>query len=96
MTTTRMMAWAGVACLVVGPAALLGQALVSPVGAGGAAADQVADAGERSVGDALGAAARRPCCCWSSQQRFSWTSAGHASRGPRRWERASPSSEPSR
>jgi hypothetical protein len=33
-----------VACLVIGPAALLGQALVTPVSAGGDAAAQVADA----------------------------------------------------
>jgi hypothetical protein len=38
--TTRTMTWAGVVCLVVGPTALLGQALLTPVGAGGDPAEQ--------------------------------------------------------
>jgi hypothetical protein len=42
--TTRLARWAGVLCLVVGPTALLGQALLSPVSVGGDPADQVAEA----------------------------------------------------
>jgi hypothetical protein len=42
--TTRLITGAGLACLVVGPTALLGQALLTPVSAGGDPADQVADA----------------------------------------------------
>ena len=42
--TTRLITWAGLACLAVGPTALLGQALPTPVSAGGDAADQVAAA----------------------------------------------------
>ncbi len=41
--TTKLTTWAGVGCLVIGPAALLAQALLTPVSVGGAA-DQVADA----------------------------------------------------
>jgi hypothetical protein len=41
--TRKLIASAGVVCLVVGPTALLGQALLTPVRAGGDAADQVAD-----------------------------------------------------
>jgi hypothetical protein len=39
-----MMTWAGVACLVIGPSALLAQVLVTPVSVGGDPAGQVADA----------------------------------------------------
>ena len=40
--TRRMFTSAGVACLVIGPAALFGQALLTPVSEGGDAAVQVA------------------------------------------------------
>jgi hypothetical protein len=42
--TRKLTTSVGVACLVIGPAALLGQALVTPVSAGGDPAAQVADA----------------------------------------------------
>jgi hypothetical protein len=42
--TTTLFTRTGVACLIVGPTALLAQALLTPVSAGGDAADQVADA----------------------------------------------------
>jgi len=42
--TPRLITRTGVACLVVGPTALLAQALLTPVSAGGDAAAQVADA----------------------------------------------------
>jgi hypothetical protein len=42
--TTRPITRTGVAYLVVGPTALLGQVMLTPVSAGGDAADQVADA----------------------------------------------------
>jgi hypothetical protein len=44
MMTRKSATSVGVACLVIGPAALLGQAIVTPVSPGGAAARQVADA----------------------------------------------------
>jgi hypothetical protein len=43
-THTRVTTWAGVVCLVVGPAALLAQAVLTPVSGGGDPADQVSDA----------------------------------------------------
>jgi hypothetical protein len=42
--TRKLTTSVGAACLVIGPAALLGQAIVTPVRAGGDAARQVADA----------------------------------------------------
>jgi hypothetical protein len=44
MMTTKLMTWSAVACLVIGPAALLGQTVLTPVKPGGGAVDQVADA----------------------------------------------------
>ena len=58
--TSRLITGAGLACLVVGPTALLGQALLTPVSAGGDAADQVADAASDGASSQRQRARSRP------------------------------------